>query len=63
MTKPDPKNLPMYAKYLVKNIHRTVIRIEVEKILESDARGFNQSLYALPYYLKKELKEQRIKLD
>ena len=53
----------MYAKYLVKNIHRTAIRIEIEKILESDPRGFNQSLYGLPHYLKKELKERRIKLD
>ena len=60
--KPSNKDLPAYAAYLVRNIHQTAIRIEVEKTLEQAERGFHKSLYGLDYYLKKELERKRIKL-
>ena len=60
--KPSNKDLPACAAYLVRNIHQTAIRIEVEKTLEQEERGFHKSLFGLDYYLKKELERKRIKL-
>ena len=60
--KPSHKDYPAYAAYLVSNMHRVPIRIEIEKILEQAERGFNRSLYGIDYYLQKELERKRIKL-
>ena len=62
MSTPDKRDYPAYAAHLARNAHRKAERDEIDKTLDQASRGFNKSLYGLDYYLKKELKRQKVKL-